>query len=153
MRVCLLCMVQHSPHHAFTQQDIFYTRHSPYHDASSSCVKKDIYHTTCKQESGHQPHQTVTTPEIHHTRLFARCNICCQLSETTGCFFSLGLPLKCLSTKKLILASLGVSRRIYVNVDSPNLGFPYFNFLGEAQCKKTPCISPNCWQNISNTKM
>ena len=31
-------------------------------------------------------------------------------------------------------------RTIYVNVDSPNLGFPYFNFLGEAQCKKTPCI-------------
>ena len=54
--------------------------------------------------------------------------------------FSLGLPLKCLSTEKLILASLGVSRRIYVNVDSPNLGFPYFNFLGEVQCKKTPCI-------------
>ena len=25
---------------------------------------------------------------------------------------------------------LGVSRPIYVNVDSPNLGFPYFNFLG-----------------------
>ena len=25
---------------------------------------------------------------------------------------------------------------IYVNVDSPNLGFPYFNFIGEAQCKK-----------------
>ena len=32
------------------------------------------------------------------------------------------------------------SRTIYVNVDSPNLGFPYFNFLGEAQYKKTPCI-------------
>ena len=31
---------------------------------------------------------------------------------------------------------LGVSRTIYVNVDSPNLGFPYFNFLGEAQWKK-----------------
>ena len=30
------------------------------------------------------------------------------------------------STKKLILAGLGVSRTIYVNVDSPNLGFPYF---------------------------
>ena len=30
---------------------------------------------------------------------------------------------------------LGVSRPIYVNVDSPNLGFPYFNFLGKAQCK------------------
>ena len=28
---------------------------------------------------------------------------------------------------------LGVSRTIYVNVDSPKLGFPYFKFLGEAQ--------------------
>ena len=37
---------------------------------------------------------------------------------------------------------LGESRTIYVNVDSPNLGFPYFNFLGEAQCKTTPCINP-----------
>ena len=34
------------------------------------------------------------------------------------------------STEKLIWARLGVSRPIYVNVDSPNLGFPYFNFLG-----------------------
>ena len=25
---------------------------------------------------------------------------------------------------------------VYVSVDSPNLGFPYFSFLGEAQCKK-----------------
>ena len=33
---------------------------------------------------------------------------------------------------------LGVSRTIYVNVDSPNQGFPYLNFLGEAQCKKHP---------------
>ena len=38
-------------------------------------------------------------------------------------------PLKILSTKKLIQARLGVSRTIYVNVDSPNLGVPYFNFL------------------------
>ena len=30
---------------------------------------------------------------------------------------------------------------IYVNVDSPNLGFPYFNFLEEAQWKKSPCIN------------
>ena len=30
--------------------------------------------------------------------------------------------------KKLILARLGVSRPIYVNVDSPNLGFPNLNF-------------------------
>ena len=44
--------------------------------------------------------------------------------------FSLGLPLKCLSTKKLIKARLGVSGPIYVNVDSPHLGFPYYNFLG-----------------------
>ena len=41
-------------------------------------------------------------------------------------------PLKVPSTKKLIQARLGVSRTIYVNVDSPNLGFTYFNFLGGA---------------------
>ena len=29
----------------------------------------------------------------------------------------------------------------------PNLGFPYFNFLGEAQCKKTPCTV-----NYTNTQ-
>ena len=42
--------------------------------------------------------------------------------------FFTGTPLK--STEKLIWARLGVSRPIYVNVDSPNLGFTYFNFLG-----------------------
>ena len=68
----------------------------------------------------------------------------------TRCFFTLGLPLKVHSTNKLILARLGVSRTIYVNVDSPNLGFPYFNFLGETQCKKTPCMLPKGLQN--NTK-
>ena len=31
---------------------------------------------------------------------------------------------------------LGVSRPIYVNVDSPNLGFPYFNFLRGAPVRK-----------------
>ena len=41
--------------------------------------------------------------------------------------FSLVPPLKVLSTR------LGVSRPIYVNVDSPNPGFPYFNFLGGYQ--------------------
>ena len=30
----------------------------------------------------------------------------------------------------------GVSGPIYVNVDSPNLGFTYFNFLGGYQLKK-----------------
>ena len=59
--------------------------------------------------------------------------------QFTGCFFTLGLPLKVQSTKKLILARLGVSRTIYVAVESPNLGFPYFNFLGGCQLKKTPC--------------
>ena len=43
------------------------------------------------------------------------------------------------TTNKLIKAWLGVSRPIYVNVDSPNLGFTYFNFLGGFQLKKTPC--------------
>ena len=36
---------------------------------------------------------------------------------------------------------LGVSRPIYVNVDSPNLGFPYFNLLGVYQWKNTLYIS------------
>ena len=30
----------------------------------------------------------------------------------------------------------GVSRTIYVNIDSPDLGFSYFDFLGEGQLKK-----------------
>ena len=38
-------------------------------------------------------------------------------------FFSLVLPLIVPGTKKLIYARLGVSRTIYVNVDSLNLGF------------------------------
>ena len=29
-----------------------------------------------------------------------------------------------------IFTNIGVSRTIYVNVDTPNLGFTYFNFLG-----------------------
>ena len=64
-----------------------------------------------------------------------------QLSYAdTGCFFPLVPPLKVPSTKKLIWARLGVSRPIYANVDSPNIGFPYFNFLGGYQWKKIPCI-------------
>ena len=45
-------------------------------------------------------------------------------------------PLKVLSTRKLIQARLGVSRTIYVDVDTPNLGFTYFNFFfgGGALC-------------------
>ena len=45
-----------------------------------------------------------------------------------GGFFA-GPPPK--STEKLIKARLGLTNRtIYINVDSPNLDFPYFNFLG-----------------------
>ena len=40
-------------------------------------------------------------------------------------FFSLVPTQKVLSTEKV---GLGVSRPIYVNVDSPNPGFPYLNF-------------------------
>ena len=49
-------------------------------------------------------------------------------------FFYTGPPPKSSKYEKVNLGSvLGVSRTIYVNVDSPDLGFPYFNFLGEAQ--------------------
>ena len=48
--------------------------------------------------------------------------------DVQGVFFKPGLPFKSWKYKK-----------IYVNVDSLNLGFPYFKFLGGAQCKKTPC--------------
>ena len=53
-----------------------------------------------------------------------------------GVFFT-GTPLK---SSKYILARLGVSRLIYVNVDSPNLGFPYFKLFRGVPVKKTPCI-------------
>ena len=52
--------------------------------------------------------------------------------------FSLVPPLKFLSTDNLIYTWLGVSRPIYVSVDSPNPCFPYF--LGGYQWKKSPCI-------------
>ena len=59
-----------------------------------------------------------------------------SINLDTGWFFSLVPPLKVQNTEKLVWARLGVSWTIYVNVDSPNLGFPYLNFLGEAQCKQ-----------------
>ena len=64
--------------------------------------------------------------------------------------FLTGPPLK--STKKLISARLGVSRTIYVNVDTPNLGFTYFNFLGGDQLKKPPCMTPDGDENGVRTK-
>ena len=41
------------------------------------------------------------------------------------------------------------SRTIYVNVDSPNPGFPYFNFLRGYQWKKSP--STNIWYSSNWT--
>ena len=41
-------------------------------------------------------------------------------------------------TARLGLARFGVSGTIYVNVDSPNLGFTYLNVLGGGQLKKHP---------------
>ena len=45
-------------------------------------------------------------------------------------------------SKKVNLVRLGVSWKIFVNVESPKPGFPHF--LGEAQCKKTSCT----WQSV-----
>ena len=74
---------------------------------------------------------------------------CSKCFHYTGCFFSLGLPLKFPSTEKLIWARLGVSGTIYVNVDSPNLGFPHFNFLGGYQLKKKCCALLSL-ENLTN---
>ena len=38
---------------------------------------------------------------------------------------------------------MGVSRPIYVNVDSPNLGFPYYNFLGGTSEEKNTLYDNN----------
>ena len=66
---------------------------------------------------------SLTDQIVHHTLPVANIYYI-----HTGCFFTLGLPLKVQTAKKLIQARLGVSRTIYVNVDSPNLGFTCFNF-------------------------
>ena len=58
--------------------------------------------------------------------------------DIQGVFLTGTPPKSSKNTKKLILAGLGVSKPIYVNVDSPNLGFPYFNFVGGYQLKKYP---------------
>ena len=51
--------------------------------------------------------------------------------------------------KNLVQARLGVSRTIYVDVDSPNLGFSYLNFLGGRQSQKTPCITCVCLKTFN----
>ena len=54
----------------------------------------------------------------------------------TVCFLWLVPSLNVLGTEKFICARLGVSRTIYVNVDTPSLAFPYFNVLGGAPVTK-----------------
>ena len=68
-------------------------------------------------------------------------------------FFSLVPPQTVPSSKKLILARLGVSRPIYVNVDSPNLGFPYLDFLGGYRWKKKHpvCQHPHIMQTSQDS--
>ena len=75
-----------------------------------------------------------------------------KFCSTAGCFFCTGPPLKSSKNKKLIQARLGVSGTIYGNVDSPNLGFIYFKFLGgPVKIKKTPCIvTITIFENSSN---
>ena len=53
-------------------------------------------------------------------------------------FFLTGTPPKNSKYKKVNLGKVRCIWPIYVNVDSPNLGFPYFNFLGGYQLKKHP---------------
>ena len=55
-----------------------------------------------------------------------------QKGLTYSVIFSLIPPFKVPSSEKMILARLGLSRKIYISADSPNLGFP---FLG-GTCEK-----------------
>ena len=43
------------------------------------------------------------------------------------------------------MARLGVSSTIYVNVDTPNLGFTHFLGGEGGQLKKPPCILTSCF--------
>ena len=69
----------------------------------------------------------------------------------TGWFFSLVPPLKILSTEKLIYARLGVSWPIYINIDSPNLGFPYFIFFRGGPVEKKPPYTSTIHIHIHNS--
>ena len=67
-----------------------------------------------------------------HTSLEITASLNQAQLQFKGCFFIVP-TYNVLSAEKLIQARLGVSRMIFVSVDSPSLGFPYFNFLGEDQ--------------------
>ena len=65
-------------------------------------------------------HDDVDTPHINNYNY----NDCQENDNLQGVFFLLAPHLKVLSTDKLILARLGVSRTIYANVDSLFRGAP-----------------------------
>ena len=83
-------------------------------------------------------HSKIAIRDTTQKAIYGQCNVALLQYCDTGCFFPLVPPLKVQRTKKLIYAWLGVSKPFYVNVDSPNLGFPYLNFLGGYQQKKHP---------------
>ena len=94
-----------------------------------------LQHRAVQLHSWLQPcHLDFCSPNCH---IFSR-----QMSQYS--LYRVIFSLKVLSTDKLIQAAFGFSRLIYVNVDSPNLGFAYFNFLVTLYIAK--CISPNTLQ-------
>ena len=68
---------------------------------------------------GTQSFQTPQDTKLNH------CIIHPEMLNSLTCLYGV-----IFFTKKVIYAMLGVSRTIYVNVDSPNLGFPYFKRSG-----------------------
>ena len=116
------------------------------HHSDISRLKQSVY-------------KCLSTIYEHHPQLTSQnsqflLSVTKMMDSTYRVFFSLVPPLKVQSTTKLILARLGVSRPIYANVDSPNLGFPYFNFLGGYQWrKKTPCSYQYTLYIIQNIKL
>ena len=100
---------------------------------NNGCVLIALYPVFAHHISLLSDHFTMSTAHALHTKIYY------EDSALYRVFFSLVPPLKVRSTKK-IQARLGVSRPIYVYVDSPNLGFQYFNFLGGYQLKKHPVV-------------
>ena len=72
---------------------------------------------------------------------FSQCIIALMMKY--GVYFSLGLPQGECQDCPLGGQSWGGQSWVHQSSGLPTptiKGFPYFNFLGEAQCKKTPCI-------------
>ena len=99
-------------------------------------------------ENGHKhkhKHNSIECENNHKARLGVSRTIYVNV-ESPNLGFTYFNSIECENNHK---ARLGVSRTIYVNVESPNLGFTYFNFLGEAQCKKAPCMLGYSFMNFN----